>query len=241
MRKFWLSLVLMLMASAMFGQAKPVVVVELFTSEGCSSCPPADALFRDLQKKGFPNVDLVLLGEHVDYWNHLGWRDAFSSGQFTDRQADYVAKLRIESAYTPQAVVDGHAELVGNDEGALGAAITRAARQAKPLRVNVKWDAASQTVQVTTEGNGTGLLVVAFTEDGLSSAVKAGENGGHTLAHAAVVRRLIDVGTVQGATSKEVKQQLDASWNKLNLHISAFVQDEKSGQILGAGSTKIGG
>ena len=239
MKKLLMLALLLFVASATFAQTKPVVVVELFTSEGCSSCPPADALFRELQGKGFPNVDLVLLGEHVDYWNHLGWRDAFSNAQFTARQEEYAGKLKIGSAYTPQAVVDGRTELVGNDEGALRDAIARAARQSKSLKVNVKWDKTSQTAHVTTEGSGNGELIVAFTEDGLNSSVKAGENSGHTLAHAAVVRRWIDAGKVQGSASKDVKQRLDGSWKTANVHVSAFVQDPRTGEILGAGTTKI--
>ncbi len=93
-------LLLLIISSFAAAQSKPIVVVELFTSEGCSSCPPADALFRDLQVRGFPGTELVLLGEHVDYWNHLGWKDQFSSAQFTARQQEYVSKLKIADAYT---------------------------------------------------------------------------------------------------------------------------------------------
>src|SRR4051794_12486359 len=130
-----LGFLLLFFAVAAAAQTRPVVVVELFTSEGCSSCPPADALLRDQQARGLPDADLVLLGEHVDYWNHLGWRDAFSSAQFTARQQDYVAHLRLASAYTPQAVVDGRAELIGSDESELHRAITASAQKVKPLKL----------------------------------------------------------------------------------------------------------
>src|SRR3954470_1760095 len=108
------ALALVLLAGVLaVAQERPVVVVELFTSEGCSSCPPADAIIRNVQAKGLSGVDLVLLGEHVDYWDRLGWRDAFSSAQFTERQQRYAERLGLDSPYTPQAVVDGHTELVG--------------------------------------------------------------------------------------------------------------------------------
>jgi hypothetical protein len=227
------------MTATAFAQAKPVVVVELFTSEGCSSCPPADALFRELETRGVAAADLVLLGEHVDYWNNLGWRDGFSSSQFTRRQQDYTAMLRIPDAYTPQAVVDGHTELVGNDEKALRTAIDTAAKSPKPLKVSLNWDNAAQTAHVTVEGNATGELFVAITEDGLSSSVKAGENNGKTLAHAAITRKMIDVGPAKNGVSKEVKVALDEKWNVANLRVIAFVQNMKSGAILGAATTKL--
>jgi hypothetical protein len=240
-RRFFAGLLLVLLTASAAAQSKPVVVVELFTSEGCSSCPPADALFRELQAKGIPGVELVLLGEHVDYWNHLGWRDGFSSEQFTRRQEDYTKKLRIDSAYTPQAIVNGRTELVGNDEGALRSAIARATQVPPPVRVNVQFDVASQTAHVTTNG-AEGELFAAVTEDGLSSAVKAGENDGRTLTHAAIVRRLIDAGAAKGSTGKDVKLPLDAKWNRAKLHIIAFVEDVNTGAILGAAQqSNVGG
>jgi hypothetical protein len=106
---------------------KPGVLIELFTSEGCSSCPPADALLRQLDKVGRPGIEMVLLGEHVDYWDGQGWRDRFSSREFTERQNDYVRRLHLASPYTPQMVVDGTREFVGNDVAALDAALAKAA------------------------------------------------------------------------------------------------------------------
>jgi hypothetical protein len=240
MRRTLLLWLMAAMTMTAFAQSKPVVVVELFTSEGCSSCPPADALFRDLQAHGVASADLALLGEHVDYWNNLGWRDAFSSPQFTQRQENYTGMLRVADAYTPQAVVDGRTEMVGNDESALRSAIDKAAKSPKPLKVSVTWDNAVQTAHVSVDGNASGELFVAITEDGLSSAVKAGENGGKTLAHAAITRKMIDVGPAKNGVSKDVKIALDGKWNVANLRLIAFVQDMKSGAILGASAMKIG-
>ena len=108
-------------ACALFPRAwaQTPVVVELFTSEGCSSCPPADALLVQLSQKTPPGVSLILLGEHVDYWNHDGWSDRFSSAQFSQRQSDYEEHLHVNGPYTPQMVIDGHLQFVGNDAAAL--------------------------------------------------------------------------------------------------------------------------
>jgi len=234
-----LMFVLLLISSFAAAQSKPVVVVELFTSEGCSSCPPADALFRDLQVRGFPGTELVLLGEHVDYWNHLGWKDSFSSAQFTARQREYVSKLKISDGYTPQAVVDGRVEFVGSDEEQLRRAITNSAKASKPLRLDLLWDGKTQTAHISAEGEGAGDLYVAFTETGLTSEVTAGENVGNRLTHAAVVRRLVNAGHVQGAFSKDVHQPLDRSWNPKHFKVAAFVQDANSAAILGATSLPL--
>jgi len=103
------------------------VVVELFTSEGCSSCPPADALLQRLAAAGQDGVRVIALGEHVDYWDRLGWKDRFSSGELTARQRTYASRFNIDSIYTPQMVVDGRTEFVGSDASAARSAITKAA------------------------------------------------------------------------------------------------------------------
>ena len=234
-----LAVLLFALTAVAMAETKPVVVVELFTSEGCSSCPPADALLRDLQVRGLPGAELVLLGEHVDYWNQLGWRDAYSSEQFTARQQDYANKMKLRDYYTPQAVVDGTVEFVGSDEGALHRAILKSMQAPKPLVITVSWDAASQTAHVNAEGAGSGDLYLAFTEVGLSSQVTAGENAGNRLTHAAVVRRLKNVGGVSGAFRKDIQFPLDHGWSASHLRLAAFVQDKTTGAILGATSVKL--
>src|SRR5439155_22515804 len=103
------------------------IIVELFTSEGCSSCPPADTLLRHLVSAQSPNVNVIALGEHVDYWDHQGWKDRFSSAALTNRQQLYASRFNVDSIYTPQMIVDGRAELVGSDAAAARRAIDRAA------------------------------------------------------------------------------------------------------------------
>src|SRR5262249_18133765 len=169
------------------------IVVELFTSEGCSSCPPADALLQKLvESQPIGGAEIVALGEHVDYWDRLGWKDRFSSAALTARQQQYADRLRVESIYTPQIVVDGRAELVGSDGNAAKRTIERARTSAHgTLRLSVQ-DASAKAIAVSIQtadlpapgrGDHTDVIVV-ITEDGLRSNVTRGENHGRTLTHA---------------------------------------------------------
>jgi hypothetical protein len=215
------------------------VVVELFTSEGCSSCPPADRLLAQLQQKHqLENAELLLLGEHVDYWNGLGWRDRFSSGDFTERQKDYARALRLSSAYTPQAVVDGHVDVLGSDESGLERAILRAAGVPKTARVSLKWSGDDQ-VNVAVANAPNGRVLLAVTEDDLTTQVDAGENGGRTLHHSAVVRQLRELGpAANGAYESAVKINWKPEWKRANCRIIVFVQSD-TGPVLGAASLKL--
>lgn len=114
------------------GNTRTPVLIELFTSEGCSSCPPADALLEKLdESQPVSAVELIVLSEHVDYWNYIGWKDLYSSSEFSDRQRDYSGWFGRGSVYTPQMVVDGHLELVGSDEQRAILAIESAAKLQK--------------------------------------------------------------------------------------------------------------
>ncbi len=214
------------------------VVVELFTSEGCSSCPPADKLLGQLQRQQkLENAELILLGEHVDYWNGLGWKDRFSSPTFTERQRQYVGSMNLQSAYTPQAVVDGHIDVVGNDERGLEKAILRSASTPKLGVVSLQWTAPGLLhVRVTNSQNAQVLL--AITEDDLSTQVGGGENGGRVLRHAAVVRELRRLATTkQGSYEGDVKVAWQPEWKPDNLRAIVLVQ-LGNGQVLGAASLK---
>lgn len=232
--------------------ARAPVVVELFTSEGCSSCPPADAFLSRLeQQQPVPAAEVIALEEHVDYWDQLGWRDPFSSPDWTERQRRYAQALGTGSIYTPQMIVNGSTEFVGSRERRGKDAIEKAAQQATiPLTVNATaatgGHAADVTVQVGpwegTPAKDQLELWLAVTETGLHSAVSHGENAGETLYHAAVVRKLQKVGTVapkqnvgDGKTpALTAKVSLDSEWKRENLHVVAFIQGRRSLRILGA-------
>jgi hypothetical protein len=235
--------------------ARTPVVVELFTSEGCSSCPPADALLAKLDtQQPVPGVQIIALEEHVDYWDQLGWRDPFSSAEWTDRQRSYAQVLRSGSVYTPQMIVNGSTEFVGSRARQGSQAIEEAARQRTTL-LDISATAvpnkrvAEITVKVLQlEGakpDDQPEVWLAVTETGLHSEVAGGENAGEDLHHAAVVRKLQRLGSA--ATKPKaapasatmpvfagVKVSLDSGWKRENLRVVAFVQERRSLRILGA-------
>jgi hypothetical protein len=231
---------LLLVSAASLAQAPDArvpVLVELFTSEGCSSCPPADALLAELAGAGgVPGAEVVPLSLHVDYWNRLGWTDPFSSAAFSERQAAYAKAARI---YTPQMVVDGAVELVGSDAARARAAIRAASRDPKmPLVLGVAAAGASSvSVRVAVPplpaGSPSADLLVALTEDGLVSDVARGENAGRKLPHAAVVRALerVSRATADAPLSADRTMKLDGAWRRDALHVVAFLQ-ERSGRVV---------
>lgn len=230
------------------------VIVELFTSEGCSDCPPAEALAMKLEKQPIAGADVIVLEEHVDYWNRQGWVDPFSSVEWTERQQDYVSKLANGNPYTPEMVVEGQSEFVGSNGRAALAAIENAASGAQ-ANVTITGAGAdpkgSQEVKISVgklNGAAAGDVAevwLAVTEDGLHSAVRAGENAGHNLYHAAVVRSLRKIGVARAdgdaAFTGTAQVKLKSGWNPKNMHVVAFVQEKKSRKILGAASAKVAG
>jgi hypothetical protein len=214
-------------------------VVELFTSEGCSSCPPADAVLVELSHRSpQANPELILLGEHVDYWNYIGWTDRFSSAQFSQRQSNYEKAFRLSSVYTPQMVIDGHLQFVGGDLADVERKIEEAAKEAKPAQVALQWQGNDRLhISVQAPAAVHGKVLLAITEDGLSTAVGGGENGGRTLHHAAVVRQLQELSKIdKGGFDKTVDVVPNAGWNASQLRIAVLVQDPDTKKILGAGS-----
>ncbi|MGH9740401.1 MAG: DUF1223 domain-containing protein [Candidatus Acidiferrales bacterium] len=230
------------------------VVVELFTSEGCSDCPPADALLKNLEmQQPIAGVEVIPVEEHVDYWNHDGWIDPFSSADWTIRQQEYETKLKGGTEYTPQMIVDGETQFVGSYPAAAVAAITTAAREPQ-TEVTVTAgqadgkDAQRFAVSVgKLEGSAPGNTAevwLAVTEDGLHSDVKAGENAGHALYHAAVLRSLNKIGSVNVdaapvAFTADPRVKFNSHWNRANLRVVVFVQDKHSKKILGAAETRV--
>jgi hypothetical protein len=223
------------------------VVVELFTSEGCSTCPPADALLARLEREQpIANAEVIALEEHVDYWNQQGWIDPFSSPEWTERQRVYVGRFKQDAEYTPQMVVDGRTQFVGSKLQEAVRAVTAAAEQVKTnvevhqaksegkqdLRLNIKVG----KLEGQTSGD-TAEIWLAVSERELSSAVKGGENTGRELHHAAVLRLLRKVGTADAreATSFERIAEIKwkSEWIRKNVIVVAMVQEKKSRQILG--------
>jgi hypothetical protein len=178
------------------------VVVELFTSEGCSSCPPADALLAKLSQQNPENgSDLIFLGKHVDYWNSLGRTDRFSSAQFSQGQEDYAKMFHLPSVYTPQIVIDGRMQLQGGDATAVNRDIVTTHKAPKPVQVPLQWEGNDRLhVTVQPASASRAKVRLAVTEDGMSTQVANGENGGKTLHHAAVVRELRELGSLNKAS-----------------------------------------
>jgi len=219
------------------------VLVELFTSEGCSSCPPADALLARLrQELAGKDVEVVPLGFHVDYWNSLGWKDRFSSADFSHRQELYARSLGVDGPYTPQMIVDGTVEFVGNNAGEAQRAILEAASQNPAAEVAITLKPAGRiSIQVKSPGAGANAeVVLAITEDNLSTHVGAGENSGRELRHAAVVRELRRLGPLKdGAFQAEVPLTMGKDWKRGDLRAVAFVQQGDAGKVLGAASVPL--
>lgn len=221
-----------LLTTAAAAQQRVPVLVELFTSEGCSSCPPADALLAQLEsQQPVANVDLIVLSEHVDYWNSLGWKDPFSAWQFTERQQTYSRMLRASDVYTPEAVIDGRFGTVGSRRGDVVKAITEAGRAPKPdLAIKVTRDGGSVLVELPDSAKGT--VWVAVTQRSAVSQVAHGENAGRVLQHVGVVRALTK------ASSGHARVEIAPAWGT-DLRVVAFVQDDRSGRILQAVQEQI--
>ena len=219
----------MMSAALACGQQRVPVLVELFTSEGCSSCPSADKLLAEIERtQPVPKAEVLVLSEHVDYWNRLGWRDPFSSPQFSRRQSDYNAE-----AYTPEMVVNGRAKFVGNNAREAIAAIQEAANQPRAL-VTLSRGAGGLVVNVEgIPGNADADVYLAMTETGLRSNVTAGENAGRMLDHTGVVRALTMIGRAKGTSFSK-----QAAFPATGAHgrVIVFLQDRRTREILGAGS-----
>lgn len=223
------------------------VLVELFTSEGCSSCPPADDVLSDLMRRQLvPGVHVLALGEHVDYWDRLGWRDRFSSEQFSSRQTNYDARVfHANQVYTPQLVVDGQYEQVGSDLKAVMRAITQAAQAPKAtVAVTVERAGAGRDLDLSLNVNAPpGLtlheavdVVVAVTEDNLTTSVARGENSGRNLRHTGVVRTLTTIATLTERTwSGRASVPWQSAWKLADVRVIAFLQERQSRRIVGAG------
>jgi hypothetical protein len=240
-------------ANAAPAAARRAVVVELFTSEGCSSCPPADALLARLeQTQPVEGAEVIPLALHVDYWNHLGWSDPFSSHQFSERQGEYAAAFGKEDVYTPQMVVDGVREFNGGNSSLAQEAIGQAAREPKGgVLITLTPSQSEGFVRITAridkfpkpaDGQAADVLL-ALTESGLASDVARGENSGRRLTHVGVVRSLKMLGGLPeapGTTFKaETEVPVEKGWRRENLRAVVFAQERGTRRVLAAGSLKL--
>lgn len=248
MRRMWLLAGLLTASlSALAGERTPVVL-ELFTSEGCSSCPPADRLLAMLdEKQPFSEADLIVLSEHVDYWNGGGWKDPYSSKLFSDRQRQYAEHLGLESVYTPELVVDGIHEGVGSNAASTKASVGKALEHEKvKLSLdNVAIEGKQIRLRATTADNVTSegpvTLYVALAENRVQSEVRRGENAGKSLTHIAVVKTLVQAGSISGGSklSKTISIPLPSSVNTTGLRVVAFLQADNSRKIVGAAQVRL--
>lgn len=215
-------------------------LLELFTSEGCSSCPPADELLAQIQIES-NDKPVYILAYHVDYWNRLGWKDIFSNPDYSKRQVQYSKWLNVPEYYTPQVVINGKAEYVGSDEPALRGSIAGALKTAQfaelSLQAQQKGDKLSVNYQVT-GGSSSNQLLLAVVQKLAVSKVARGENGGRTLTHAQIVRELhtVNVSVDEKGTSVI---KISHGFDTKGWEIIGFVQDTSNGEVLTATKAKF--
>lgn len=221
-----------------------IAVVELFTSQGCSSCPPADAALRQIATVAGDNeLPVYVLSFHVDYWNRLGWTDPYSDAAYSARQRAYASASGSKRVYTPQMIVSGKTEFLGSDKSKAHEAITKALGRRALSQVSLKLSKSSDSgglgVQYEVEGTREGrLLNVAIVETPSANKVDRGENGGRTLQHVNVVRAFETV-RLEGATG-QVELELPKEFDLKRAEIIAYVQDPKSLAITGATVVSVG-
>lgn len=223
---------------------KAPVLVELFTSEGCSSCPPADRVLAKLHKEQpVENAEIITLAFHVDYWDYLGWKDEFSSAEYSKRQNDYSNALRLRSNYTPQMIVDGVTEFVGSREATALSEIGKASKKVKgTVGVSVDKDLNLKADFKNIPKSETVEAFLAIAESNIETDVKRGENRGRKLSHVSVVRSLVKLGGVDGETGTfkaERSLKLKAGWKRENLEFVVFAQDPQTRKVYAVGATRI--
>jgi hypothetical protein len=217
-------------------------VVELFTSEGCSSCPPADAVVAKLEKES-ASKPIYILAFHVDYWNSLGWRDVFSSAENSNRQKDYARYLKLSSVYTPQIVVNGKTEFVGSEEGTLRNALKIALQKEVSTQLNLANMQISRSVVMVhydvKQSDGHSALLLALVQKSAQSHVKAGENNGRTLSHVQIVQKLQSVALGNNKTGTE-RINLPNDFTPQGWEVVGFIQNTVTGEITSAARAEFG-
>lgn len=212
---------------------KGFAVLELFTSEGCSSCPPADELMGKIEKE-YNNENVYILSYHVDYWNRLGWKDRFSSAENSQRQQMY-SRILGSQVYTPQLIVNGKTEFVGSDDNAVNKAIQTALFNSPNVNINLSAEVIQNEIQVhyeTSANDPKNNLLVTLVEKQSSTQVGKGENEGRHLQHWQIVHKQNSISLHQqqkGVTIFQLPKQFSAD----NWEVIAFIQNPKTGKISG--------
>jgi len=215
---------------------KGFALVELFTSEGCSSCPPADEAVAALAKDHPNNV--YVLGFHVDYWNYLGWKDEFSSAGYSKRQQEYAAAFNLNSIYTPQAIVNGKIQFTGSEKTTLYNTVDKELNEgdAPAMELSAKRTSANEvTVAYATNANDKAIVCIALVQAHASSVVKRGENKGMLLQHINVVRDFKTMAKNSGTAGMHIPAGLAAK----DCKIIAFAQHKNDMQIVCAAGSAI--
>lgn len=224
--------------------ARRVALLELYTSEGCDSCPPADRWVSTLRERGFTTQQVVALGFHVDYWNHLGWNDPFAKARFSTRQRGANERNKSRVVYTPQLLLNGRDYRRGTFADDFASRVGALAREAPKASISLKL-AAEPTGTLSAQGAATiadaaerreSRAYFALYEDNLSTQVAAGENRGKRLQHDFVVRELAGPFSVDGPGPAALghRFRIEPGWKTADLHVAAFVQNERSGDVLQA-------
>jgi hypothetical protein len=221
---------------------KGFAVIELFTSEGCSSCPPADELVARIQKEN-KDKQVYILAFHVDYWNRLGWKDVFSSADYSKRQNEYANWLNLQSVYTPQIVVNGKKEFVGSEEGTLRNAITTGLNGNSTATLTLNTQKGQNQVSVQYRVNSAeknSSLLLALVQKAAQTKVQRGENGGRTLSHVQIVRKIQSVALSTGGNGNATIA-LPEGINIQDWEVIGFVQNKTNGEIQAAAKAGLAG
>jgi hypothetical protein len=233
----------LILAAAAYG-AEPnrvPVLLELFTSEGCSSCPPADQLVEKLDRnQPVAGAELIVLSEHVDYWNRLGWTDPYSSSEFSRRQQAYATQFRTDDIYTPQLVIDGGKQVVGGNWPMAARAIQESLRERKipvTLRAARSGNGAVVHIEAPPLESGRGLVYLALAANHAKSRVTRGENGGRELTHVAVVLSLTQVARI--SAKEGISKDVPVTFDKTDVRLVVFVQDVRTQRVLGAAQFRV--
>lgn len=224
------------------GDGRGFAVLELFTSEGCSSCPPADELFAKIQRQT-TGKDIFILAYHVDYWDYLGWKDVYSNSDFSKRQLQYGDWLKISPVYTPQAIVNGKSQYVGSDETGILHAISAQLAINPVASLSIKVSEKGNLVEVeylTSHVANESRVLIALIQKTAQSKVERGENAGHLLSHVQIVRKLQSE-QLPLSGKGDISVGLPKDFNSQNWEVMALVQDQGSGEILAVAKAALKG